>query len=62
MQDVIWLTVGEAAEMLRCSERTIYRMIDDGLLTASRKPPRGCWLIERASIMRSVVTVNVKVS
>jgi excisionase family DNA binding protein len=32
------LTVKEAAEVLRCTERTVYRYIEAGLLSARRTP------------------------
>jgi excisionase family DNA binding protein len=47
-----WITVGEAALLLRCSEKTVYRMIDAEVkwLIACRRPPRGTWLLERRSV------------
>jgi excisionase family DNA binding protein len=33
----LMLTVGEVAEMLRCSERHVYRMSDAGKMPAPRK-------------------------
>lgn len=36
-----WLTPAEAADVLRCSRRTIYRMVSGGVLAAARLPGGG---------------------
>lgn len=45
------MTSEEAADILRVSERTIYRMIDDGRLEATR--PGKAYVIPREAVMKA---------
>lgn len=51
------LTVMEAATLLHCSKRTIYRMVDEGLLIITR--PRRAMLIPRRAVERHLAKMLV---
>lgn len=48
------MTTAQAAERLRCSVKTIHRMVEDGRLIASLKLPgeTGAYLFEAAEVER----------
>lgn len=45
-----WFTVGEAAEYLRVSKRTIYRWLREGQLVGYRAGLRGPWRFRRRDL------------
>ena len=45
-----WFTVGEAAEYLRVSKRTIYKLCQDGLLVGHRISNRGHWRFRKKEL------------
>lgn len=45
-----WFTVGEAAEYLRVSKRTIYKLCQDGLLAGHRTSKRGHWRFRKKEL------------
>jgi excisionase family DNA binding protein len=45
-----WFTVGEAAEYLRVSKRTIYKLCQDGLLVGHRIGKRGHWRFRKKEL------------
>jgi len=49
-----WFTVGEAAEYLRVSKRTIYRFCQEGQLVGHRTSKRGYWRFRREELDKAM--------
>jgi len=46
----VWFTVGEAAEYLRVSRRTIYKLCQEGRLVGHRTSRRGHWRFRKEEL------------
>lgn len=49
-----WFTVGEAAEYLRISKRTIYKLCEEGLLVGHRTSKRGHWRFRKEELDKAM--------
>lgn len=49
-----WFTVGEAAEYLRISKRTIYKLCEEGLLVGHRTSKRGHWRFRKDELDKAM--------
>ncbi len=49
-----WLTVEEAAEYLRVSKRTIYRLCQEGELVGYRTSKRGYWRFRKEDLDKAL--------
>lgn len=49
-----WFTVGEAAEYLRISKRTIYKLCEEGFLVGHRTSKRGHWRFRKEELDKAM--------
>ena len=49
-----WFTVGEAAEYLRISKRTIYKFCEEGVLAGHRTSKRGHWRFRKEELDKAM--------
>jgi len=49
-----WFTVGEAAEYLRVSKRTIHRLCQEGRLVGYRTSKRGYWRFRKEELDKAM--------
>ena len=54
MAELVYLSVAEAAELLRCSRKAVYCLAERGKLPGLRRGPGGRLLIRRADLVRSI--------
>ena len=49
-----WFTVSEAAEYLRVSKRTIYKLCEEGILAGHRTSKRGHWRFRKEELDKAM--------
>lgn len=49
-----WFTVGEAADYLRISKRTIYKLCEEGVLVGHRTSRRGHWRFRKEELDKAM--------
>ena len=49
-----WFTVGEAAGYLRISKRTIYKLVEEGVLVGHRTSKRGHWRFRKEELDKAM--------
>jgi excisionase family DNA binding protein len=55
------ISVATAARLLRTSTGTIQRMIDEGMLKATRSSPKGWWKVSRVSLEAHVEKLRAQI-